>query len=335
MSEMLPHYNFDGLQRQKSLERILGTSNEVDRVCTTNFTNVFHRQEKRTINFVKFRILKRRIADLLAAPVCGRVISSVLRDQIPTNGCTIDTSCAHISATTKAQLFLHTYERTEIRFSVRYLRRDLDVVELGSSIGMVSSLLARRLQPQCRILCVEAHPGLAPVVARNVSRNAPAARFDVIQAAIDYESRCGWSQLMPAAQSYGGRLGEGADGIRIRSTTLSEILCEQGIGQYILVSDIEGAEAGILLDDAQALRNCRQMVIELHTTCFRGKVISSQEMARLIAEQHGFMLLENYGAVYAFDRVKRVEGCLFGMQPPSSLPMIEQHSRIPACDAQY
>lgn len=251
---------------------------------------------------MKLRTLKRRMANALTAPTCGRVISWLLHDRIPTHGCTIDTSSPHISPDTKAQLFLGTYERTEIRFALRYLRSDLDIVELGSSVGMIGSLLARRLRPPCRIICLEAHPGLVPVVVGNVSRNAPTAQFIVLNRAIDYETNSGCSDLMPSPWSHSGKLGHGEGTIRVTSATLSDILCEQGIDEYILVSDIEGAEAGLLLEDPDALRKCRQMVIELHTTNFRGKRVTSEEMARMLVEKHGFTLLESYGVVYAFAR---------------------------------
>jgi FkbM family methyltransferase len=241
----------------------------------------------------------------MTLPACGRVISRLFNDRIPTHGCTIDMSCPLISPDTKAQLFWGSYERTEIRFALRYLQNDLDVIDLGSSIGMIGSLLARRLRPACRMICVEAHPGLVPVVAANVSRNAPAARFTVLNRAVDYATNSGFSQLMPSVWSHSGKIGDGEGGIRVKSTTLSEILREQGINEYLLVADIEGAEAGLLLEDTHALLGCRQMVIELHNTSFRGKWITSEEMARVLAERHGFNLLDNYGAVYAFARPAR------------------------------
>jgi FkbM family methyltransferase len=251
---------------------------------------------------VNLRAPRRRIADLITVPTCGRIISRLFDDRIPTHGCTLDTSSPLISPDTKAQLFWGLYERTEIRFALRYLRNDLDVVELGSSIGMIGSLLARRLCPPCRMVCVEAHPGLARVVARNISRNAPTARLTVLNRAIDYAAKSGFSYLKPSAWSHSGKVVRGETGIRIRNTTLTEILREQEIGEYILVADIEGAEAGLLLEDGDALAKCRQLVIELHNASFRDNWITSEQMARLLAEEHGFTLLENYGAVYAFAR---------------------------------
>jgi len=116
----------------------------------------------------------------------GRVLGALFRDQIPCEGCVIDTSDEVIAPRVKAKLFLRGYEHDEIRFVKRHLRRDLDVIELGSSLGVVAAHIARKLDPGRRLVCVEANPALLKSIWTNVHQNAPHARLDVVSGAVEY-----------------------------------------------------------------------------------------------------------------------------------------------------
>ena len=48
-----------------------------------------------------------------------------------------------------------------------------------------------------------------------------------------------------------------------------------GVGDFILVSDIEGAEAGMFDRDADALTRCRRMIVELHESTYGARSTSA------------------------------------------------------------
>ena len=95
------------------------------------------------------------LAEVLCHPAIGRLLAAFFHDRIRSAGFQFDTSSPRIAASSKAALFWRLYESAEIRYVNRWLSPDLDVVELGSSIGVVSSHIRRRLKPDRRLICVE------------------------------------------------------------------------------------------------------------------------------------------------------------------------------------
>ena len=77
---------------------------------------------------------------------------------------------------------------------------------------------------------------------------------------------------------------------------LPALISAHGIGDDVLVADIEGAEAGLLVADAPALHGCQMMIAELHD-----KVYAVADMIRL-TEATGFRMRDRYGDVCMFRR---------------------------------
>ena len=70
--------------------------------------------------------------------------------------------------------------------------------------------------------------------------------------------------------------------------------------EFCLISDIEGAEASILLNDSHSLRNCVEIVMEIEDTC---ELSVSQQINCL--ERLGFQLVYRYGDVGYFQKRTR------------------------------
>ena len=130
----------------------------------------------------------------------------MLHDRITSAGCDVDTSHAAISPSIKASLFWGLYESAEIRLVQRYLRPDLDVVELGSSLGVVACHIRRILSPDRRLVCVEADSSLLPILTSTLQRNACAGNLTIVAGAIDYRARGSAGALRPGSTSIEGRL---------------------------------------------------------------------------------------------------------------------------------
>jgi FkbM family methyltransferase len=203
-------------------------------------------------------------------------------------------------------IFWGFYERPELQFVQKYLPSTLDVVELGSSIGVVSAQIARRLTTGRQLVCVEANPGAVRLLRENTSRNAPSLRVSVYNNAVAYAAE----QPEFADISFGNsnlaawisHPSEQHKGCRLGTATLHDLLVRHGIGFYALVSDIEGAEAGLLFFDAQSLENCRLLIIELHTTEFQGRKLSVSDLAGFITDHLGFALKDKRRDVYVFTK---------------------------------
>ena len=239
----------------------------------------------------------------------GKVLGALFKDQIPCEGCVIDTSDEVIAPRVKAKLFLRGYEHDEIRFVKRYLRRDLDVVELGSSLGVVAAHIARKLDPGRRLVCVEANPALLKSIWTNVHQNAPHARLDVVSGAVEYppDGRplvrlgLGFDNLVSKVVENDAE----GEGIAVPAITLAEILSEHEIADYALVADIEGSEAGLVEREGEALARCQQVIIELHETTRRGQRVTVEDLCRALQDEHGFEMRDRRGLVYVFERPDR------------------------------
>jgi FkbM family methyltransferase len=247
--------------------------------------------------------VKSALVGVLCHPLVGRALGGVFSQRIPCRGIPISTDSPSVADHTRAQLFWGMYESAEIRSSERYLDPRLDVVELGSSIGVVSCHVSRRLDPARRLICVEANPQLTPLLTANLAANAPERSTTVVHRAVDYTSTTGHVLLELGSDSTGSRVASSNSGTkrastRIPTTTLSEILRDQALGDYALIADIEGAEAGIFLDDAPALANCRQIIAELHATTYRGRAYRPEDLVAVL-EERGFHVLGRDGGVWA------------------------------------
>ncbi len=248
---------------------------------------------------------KRRLVEWICHEAIGSVVRRVFGAGIPSRGLRIDTEAPGVSDRTRAEIFWGAYESTEVRYVRRYLHRDLDVVELGSSLGVVSCQIARHLERRCRLVCVEANPNLIPALERNLARNAPDRSTIVLHGAIDYDTTRNSAPLRLSSLTTSSRLASAAsdhDTVSwVPTTTLRRVLATTALGPFALVADIEGAEAGILFHDAEALELCQQIVIELHSVEFDGSRLSPDDLAARI-EHLGFRAGPAYGPVRVFER---------------------------------
>jgi FkbM family methyltransferase len=249
--------------------------------------------------------LKAFAVSILCHPLVGRLLRVVFGGRIPSlrfRGWRIDTRSPAVTPRTVATIFWGVYESAELRLVERHLRRDLDVIECGSSLGGVSSAIARRLEPGRRMVCVEANPALVPLLERNVKANAPDTQVTVVNRAIDYERA--EVTFFQGDTSTGGRTSSttGNPGVSIPATRLGDLLAEHGIGDYVLVSDIEGAEIGFITHDVAALAGCRQILLELHAGIYYGNPETEETLIAALENRHGFTLRERLGAVVLLDR---------------------------------
>jgi len=174
---------------------------------------------------------------------------------------------------------------------------NLTIVEFGGSVGVVASHAVKR-NPK-GLVVIEADRELLDLCRINVNLNN-VEDVDVVflNFAVDY-SDAAVTRFIPGATTTSGQL-ERTDqcrGLPMETTTLSQILESQHIDEYVLISDIEGAEADVWFMDQAALEKCLAMVVELEDT----KKYSTQDQINQL-EILGFENVYSYGRVFFFSK---------------------------------
>jgi len=254
----------------------------------------------------KFSSLKKAVAKVICHPLVGAGLARILRDNIPNRGCWFHTNSPAVSSRSKAYLFWGLYESAEYRFVHRYLDPDLDTVELGSGMGVISCHIARRLHTGRNLLCVEANPALLALLSANLGRYAGHVHTTRVHGALDCSQPSGGNVSFAVDSDHLlSRVG-GAHSNRsivsAPSISLSHLLKEHIRGPFQLVMDVEGAEAGLLEFDGASLGECRRVIAELHATTLGGKPYSVEDLRNRFESYLGFRRLDRYGNVFVFGR---------------------------------
>jgi FkbM family methyltransferase len=252
---------------------------------------------------------KDRLAGVLCHPFVGRTIASITRNRIPSGELSIRTENPTIDPRTKARIFWGIYESAEIRFVSRHLRADLDLLEVGSSLGVVSSHAASRLNADARMVCVEANPTLVSTIRANLDLNCPHREVQILNRALDYESRSGTTRLRLTSDTSESRLGRLTNAapqaireVEVPTATIASIVAEAGLREFTLISDVEGAEAGFIFSDLRELEGCRLMIIELHDTENAGRQLRWQDLLAELVGRFGFRVVDGFGPVQVLER---------------------------------
>lgn len=249
-------------------------------------------------------MLKKTIANLLCAPFIGRFLVSIFDRKVPSlrnPGYRFFVPVQYSSASTHASIFWGIYESAEIRLIRKHLRPDLPVIELGGSLGIVSSFIVRHLGQEASLKVVEANPNLIHNIRENLKEhNRVGVECEVFNNAIGYGDEYVYMQLSndntASHVSKEGSLEK--DLVRVRSVRLSDLV---GSSFYVLVCDIEGSEIDIIINEKEKLMQCRQLFIELHDAEYNSVSYKSEELVGLL-ENRGFICKEKDGNVYFFER---------------------------------
>jgi FkbM family methyltransferase len=209
-----------------------------------------------------------------------------------------------VTKKTIAAIFFGFYESAEIRFIEKYLNGNLNVIELGSSIGIVSSHIARKLKSGTKFIMVEANPVLPEIIRANIDRHiSKDVSYRILNYAISYGTENVFLQV--AHDNTDTRVSKNPlntnSGIMVRSKTLTSILKEFDINEYAIVCDIEGSEVEWLTNEDISLKNCKQLLVELHNTDY-GIHFTIDDIKDLITKKHNFKLVDNRGPVYYFNK---------------------------------
>lgn len=247
--------------------------------------------------------IKIAIARTLVRPWLGAVVRIWMAGIVHRKGLRIDTRTPAVDDQTRAMLIAGVYESAELRL-VPLMAPPTTIVELGTSLGVVSSAAARRLGASGSYLGIEANPDLLEIARTNILRNAPKCDVSLRQGAINYPSPEGTpAHFNQSRSSLGSSLSDHDAGFVAPTIRLSSLVT--GLKRFTLICDIEGAEVGMFLEDHDAFEHCEQILIELHPTFYGGRAWSREDAADLIVQATGMRLGHRDGSAFLFknDRV--------------------------------
>jgi FkbM family methyltransferase len=255
------------------------------------------------LRHVGFRVLSSAPSVYLTDIVVRRVYGGKLLSR----GRMIDTNDASVSPWVRTLIFWDMYENAELQLIQQFLPKDIDVIELGGSIGVVASQIAGSLDGGRRLVSVEGNPSLIELLKRNVEANGCRDCATVIHGAVAYatppsdfvsmsfgdSSLAGWLSDSP----------EQSSGHQVPCVTLGALISRYQFERFALIADIEGAEAGIFFHDKEILiRCCPLMIVELHETTFEGRRLSIPDLVTM-AKELGYTVKDNRRNVYVFENL--------------------------------
>lgn len=247
-------------------------------------------------------LLVRRPSDYISRkirinnPLIGGLVE-VLGNRVRMDGLTYSVKSSNISRRHKSVLAFGLHEIEERILIKRWLPRQHNVVELGGGLGVVSCLTNRQLQDGVKHIVVEANPHMLSVLEHN--RDLNRCTFHVINKAI---SNSGTQILLPIDPSFVGSniasIGTSVESVLVPATTLKSLVDSEGIDQFSLIADIEGAEDAIICEDLPQLGDrVRFVMFELHPYVL-GEDRTKYLMKRM--EEMGFVLQERIGGGKVF-----------------------------------
>lgn len=228
------------------------------------------------------------------------------------DGVSVKLRHAPYSFGTKLSLVRGTYEEPERALVLQEVRSDDVVFEMGSSIGIVSSVIKRGLSETGLLISCEASERLAAysriwLEGRNCKVLTGFA-FPVFSLG-DRLTIEDWDE---DGGSLGGTChyslvgdGERAGYNSRRVFDLATIIEEAAASPTILVVDIEGAERIVSEVSPRIPMTVRAIIIELHEHAYGPRVL--EDIIRAI-ENEGLALAERRGSVFLFRRPLDVRG---------------------------
>jgi len=244
-----------------------------------------------------------------------RAVWSILADKVvrtsrirPGGSVHLEGCVFQADAHSRPWLLKGEYEGQERFASKHYIRRDIPVVELGGSIGVVACLLNRRLKNPAKHVVVEANPQILPRLLENRNRNH--CRFEILHGAAGV--------VGDSIQLY---LGENAlsasaitiapESVEVPAVRLTDILESRGFKRCAVVCDIEGAELELLRAEMDTFSSRVEVfIVEFHPGISGPE---SVEGARVLLKDHGFVETWHERDVYVYLNTGLVESAQTGL----------------------
>ena len=261
------------------------------------FLNKLHQDGIRAIIRRRLRWYRDVIAvRCVRSRTIGRVVE-LMGNRVRIDGMVFSTDSPAIATSDKSAMFVALYEVAERMLVGRWLPADLPIVEFGGGLGVVSCAANRKLTRREQHVVVEANPRIVGLLQQN--RDLNNCRFQVVNKALAY----GLESVKFTLQSnfLSGRIGgDSPEVVAVPATSLKAVADASGFDQISVICDTEGAEALLVSEELDTLRQrVRFLLVEIHPE-FLGNEGASQVVQTL--ESSGFTLRERSHDNWAFSR---------------------------------
>ncbi|MFN7339971.1 MAG: FkbM family methyltransferase [Opitutia bacterium] len=206
------------------------------------------------------------------------------------------------SAAVLQQMDARSYEAKEARLIQAHLPKGASVLELGASLGFVSSVIL--LRAPVRLVSYEAVGALLDLARKLVAHNHGHPPWEPVHGAIApegvHEVAFKWSPGRTQAGTVTREAGPAT--LRVPAFSLGEVIARHALpASAWLVMDVEGMEWELARNQAAALRRFAGIIVECHDVHEEGRLIP---YAAVIAELMGigFALVERRGRVVVLHR---------------------------------
>lgn len=200
------------------------------------------------------------------------------------------------------QLDAGSYEAKEARFIRTFLPAGAHVLELGASLGVISSIILGR--KPARLISYEAVGALADIARKVVAYNHPDAPWELVHCAIADEGVAEVAFDWSPEYTQGGSVsrGDGGGRLRVPASSLSAVIARHGLPESTwLVMDIEGMEWELARRQTDSLRHFAGIIVECHDVKDGERTIAHAEVLAEIAGA-GFEVVARRGQVAALRR---------------------------------
>jgi FkbM family methyltransferase len=190
-----------------------------------------------------------------------QVMAKQHKPTVRIDGCTFRLQGIH-EAPTVIELCTNQYESAERKAIAKYLRRNLPVIELGGSMGVVSCVTNKLLKRDTAHVVVEANPLAIPHLEHN--RDLNRCHFEIVNKAIAYGVDT--VTYRPSSSLLGNSItAEGdAPAVTVGAVRLKDLVHEHGFGPFNLICDIEGLEFELVQHEPEVLKKVDTLIMETH-----------------------------------------------------------------------
>lgn len=157
-----------------------------------------------------------------------------------------------------AALLMNEYEKEERDAVKRFLNRDLPVIELGGSIGVVACVINKALKDPTRHVVVEADPRIIPKLTANRELNH--CRFEILHRALAYNGEEIFFNTTSDTRG-GGVYVKGIGQVAVQTVSVEKLARERSFHRFTLVCDIEGSEIDLVEQEKDLLAAAVEMLI--------------------------------------------------------------------------
>lgn len=246
--------------------------------------------------------LKSLLISMLVSRPVAKILRALFNNKIPhKRGVRINVNSPLILDRNVGSIFFGIYERAEIDQVEAYMDRSLPVIELGASIG-VNTLQILKLNSN-QVVAVEADPKIFPILQQNLLDNFAAQHACTpINCAIDY-SGAETIRFASSENTLSGQVGasSASDTVQeVPAVTLGDLVERYQFEQYNLVIDIEGSEAGLIVEERAALAKCFRIMAEIDGGMHNDTHYSIMSLVEQL-QSYGFKLLHLHGNRASFE----------------------------------